>query len=729
MTLHQKPCGLVYGIENPWKAWGMLKAKCSLMLLRDEVDPKHHYRPGELSISGIISATQAKFETKAFKKPPVTPEINQDFHYLPNITLGYNIYENYFSPRKTSDALLDLLSDGQANVPNYSCGRQRNTVAVLEGAETGFSIQITSMFGIYKIPQISYNFVSQILRDKTGFPFFYPMLPAEGFQYSGIVKLLLHFRWTLVGLLAPDNYQGHKFITTVTSMLIRSGICPVISQDFPPALQNIFIDYHAYHQWRQVAVFLYAAEIDSISSGLAILHLVHKRIKDSAAGKVLVIPVLWDVKMVWRRCRERQGLLAVHQKVKDLVLCIDSHFIYNTIWAVARALHAAYVSRSKRTKVGDDKSLETPRLKAWQFHPFLEKSKFYNKSIDGVSLDEKGDLTADLDIVNWLQHNRSITKVMMGSLEKQGSLVFKFMVNPKDAEECRKCPADQHPNNNKTRCIPKIKTFLSYQEKMGFILISVALFLSLITSFVLETFIRFQKTPIVKANNRDLSYILLFCLLFSFFTPFLFIGQPRRITCLLRQMAFSIIFSAAISAVLAKTITVVLAFWATKPGNNVQRWLGKSFANSIILFCSGPQMVLCSIWLSTFPPFPETDMHSQSGEIVLQCNEGADAMFYGALSYMGFLAAICFTVAFLARNLPGAFNEAKLITFSMLVFCSVWVSFVPTYLSTKGKYMVAVQVFSILASNAGLLGCIFIPKCFIIFFRPDLNTKEHLMSK
>ncbi|XP_062992812.1 vomeronasal type-2 receptor 26-like [Elgaria multicarinata webbii] len=483
-----------------------------------------------------------------------------------------------------------------------------------------------------------------------------------------------------------------------------------------------------------------------------------------------------------KTCSGKEELKTLPGTLFEMNMTGHSYNVYNAVYAVAHALHAIYKSRSKPKRLAEREKPAFWNVQPWQLHPFLRSTSFNNNAGDAVHFDVNGELVAGFDVTNWLMFpNGSVVRVKVGRWDPQASPGKMLTINDdeivwhtsfnqvlplsvcndncypgyskkkregekfccydcascsngmisyqKDMDACIKCPEDQYPNKDQTQCIPRVLSYLTYEETLGIILTVLAISFSLITAMVLGTFLKHKDTPIVKANNRNFTYILLISLSLCFLCTLLFIGQPGNMACLIRQIVFGIVFSVALSSILAKTITVVLAFLATKPGSMMRKKIGKRLANSIAFSGSLIQAGICIVWLIISPPFPDVDMHSLDGKIILECNEGSASMFYFVLGYLGSLAIVSFIVAFLARKLPDSFNEAKFITFSMLVFCSVWLSFIPSHLSNKGKYVVAVEIFAILSSSAGLLIFIFFPKCYIIILRPELNNRKQLIRK
>uniref|UniRef100_A0AAY5E8F2 G-protein coupled receptors family 3 profile domain-containing protein n=1 Tax=Electrophorus electricus TaxID=8005 RepID=A0AAY5E8F2_ELEEL len=302
--------------------------------------------------------------------------------------------------------------------------------------------------------------------------------------------------------------------------------------------------------------------------------------------------------------------------------------------------------------------------------------------------------------------------------------------NATDSTECNKCPERFWSSTDQTVCVPMQVEFLSFRDNMGIVLSVLSVAGATLSGTTLAAFFHHRDTPLVRANNSELSFLLLLSLKLCFLCALAFIGQPAPWSCMLRHTLFGISFVVCLACVLSKTVVVLVAFRATLPGSNVMRYFGPLQQRAGILLCTLVQVVVCVLWLVLAPPVPTESAGGELGaRVVLLCAVGSVAGFSLVLGYIGLLASICFIMAFLARKLPDNFNEAKLIAFSMLIFCAVWIAFVPAYVSSPGKYTVAVEVFAILASSYGLLLCIFAPKCYIILLRPEKNIKKNMMAK
>ncbi|XP_064408872.1 extracellular calcium-sensing receptor-like [Latimeria chalumnae] len=828
-------------------------------------------KDGDVIIGGIFPVTQSGFVTdNHFMEKPEPPsckifvlnehrflqamifaieEINQNSNLLPNITLGYSVYNSCYLASRALEGTLWMTTGQDEPVPNYRCASHTPFAAIIGSGLSGTSIAIARLLGLYRYPQISYYAGADILSDKLQFPSFFRTLPRGKVRTISIVRLLVHFGWTWMGILVEDTEFGQLSIQSLNEELVTTNVCIGFTEKVPmiPSTQRInhivdvikkstvnvilIICYESYlvplmeevsrqnitgkiwvatassstskdlfkkHRARTlvgtIGIAFSKAEIPGFRDFLLNLHphtsqnnMLLENFWEDAFGckwpnadtnQIAAANALHeDIKF----CNGRENLNELDIPYLDVSELRIEYNVYNAVYAAAHALHDLHMCKPGEGPFSHGSCASIHDFEPWQILHYVKNVHFKTKRGEEMYFDDEGNPPPVYDIINWhLTPDGNLKYVDVGQVDiskpfgkeltinssafvwnggdteiprsvcsescppgyrkavRQGEPICCFdciqcsegeISNQTDSSDCLECPYDHWSNDRRDKCIPKPIEFLSYKELLGAILSSISLFSSLIPAVILCTFIRYRNTPIVKANNRELSYVLLLALVLCFLCCLIFIGQPMVVTCILRQAVFGIVFALCVTCVLAKTIMVVIAFKATNPDSNLKKWVGPKLPNTIVFVCTLLQVIICIAWLSSSPPFPEQNMKSEPGKIIIECNEGSTVAFWCMLGYMGLLAIISFIVAFLARSLPGSFNEAKFITFSMLVFVCVWLSFIPAYLSTKGKYMVAVEIFAILASSAGLLACIFFPKCYIILLRPDINTRENLIGK
>ncbi|XP_066430962.1 vomeronasal type-2 receptor 26-like [Eleutherodactylus coqui] len=681
--------------------------------------------------------------------------INQNPDILPNFTLGYYFYDTFMYEKLAILYVLHLLSGPDKMIPNYSCTGHGQLAGIIGDRYSSTTIPAAQVFGLYGYPQISYGASDPSLSDRLLYPHVFRMVQNNHIHNMAISELLEHFGWTWVGILVSDDETGEIELQILIKYMRERGIC----------LEDIIKIYRkrdekSYNE-------KYWSLLDVIGNISAIDYFIF----DDDINE-----------------EDTYAQMYTAQHLKQLLLFGVAPRLYSAVEVLAKALHEMFLFIKDEYEENSITGFIHYRRKLQRYIQMMKSSP--DPMRPSYYFNEQGEAVHPYKIINGLHIEEAVHEVEVGNFTPWAVSGEKLYINPQaitwkhtqepsrgsclslqipvsrcsdqcspgsrkktretihsccydcspcsegeisnitDAENCNKCQSDEWPNEKRDRCLPKVLEFISYQnDTIASVFSGVSVFGCLVTGFILRIFISHRDTPIVKANNRNLSYLLLVSIILSFLSIFLFLGRPTDITCRFRETSFGIFFSVAVSSLLAKTVMVCVAFKSTKPGSPWRKWLNVKLPYTIVLLCSSIQVVICVIWLSISPPFQDFDTQSYPGKIIIQCNEGSDVCFYSMLGYMGLLAAVSFVLAFMVRTLPDIFNEAKYITFSMLLFCSVWISMVPAYLSTRGKYMVAVEIFAVIASSTGLLGCVFFPKCFIIMFKYEINRKTDLLGK
>uniref|UniRef100_A0A8C4ZNA9 Olfactory receptor C family, h1 n=1 Tax=Gadus morhua TaxID=8049 RepID=A0A8C4ZNA9_GADMO len=721
-------------------------------------------------------------------------EINNSSSLLPNVTLGYKVFDSCGSIMASMRVAMALLN-GNDTAYGKTCSEMSSIHTVIGASESSSTIIMLRTLGAFQIPVISHFATCACLSDKTKYPTFFRTIPSDYYQSRALAKLVKHFGWTWVGSVRSDNDYGNNGMVAFADAARLEGVCIEYSEtisrlDTREKVARV-VSVIRRGTARVLVAFLAQGEMDILieeavrqnltglqwvgsESWITAGHLATQRntaILTGSLGFTIRKSNISGLKEFFdlenqasdRQCSGSEKLENVGNPYTDVSELRISNNVYKAVYAVAHTIH----NMLNCEKTGDD----TDVLK------YLKVVNFPLKSGERVYFDQNGDPAAMYELVNW-QRNRagepmfvtvgnydaslpnkkqftmnginitwaaeSRESVCSASCLKgfrqatiKGKPVCCFscipcaageISNATDSAECNKCLLQFWSNEDHSLCVPKVVEFLSFEETMGALLTAISLFGTSLTLIVSVVFFHFRHTPLVKASNSELSFLLLFSLTLCFLCSLTFIGSPSDWSCMLRHTAFGITFSMCMSCVLAKTVAVVVAFKAKLPKNTVLQ-CSLPIQRTSVFGCILVQVMVCVLWLTLAPPFPYRNTEQSSEKIILECALGSPIGFWAVLGYIGLLALLCFVLAFLARKLPDNFNEAKFITFSMLIFCAVWITFIPAYVSSPGKFTVAVEIFAILASSFGLLFCIFAPKLYILLLKPERNTKMNMMGK
>ena len=298
---------------------------------------------------------------------------------------------------------------------------------------------------------------------------------------------------------------------------------------------------------------------------------------------------------------------------------------------------------------------------------------------------------------------------------------------------CTKCDPETKSNKGRSRCekLPFIN--ITHSNVYGITITVVASLGLILILFVGGTYIKFFNTPVVKASNREISFLLLFGISALFILAVLELSEPSHSLCTATFFWRYFGLNLCITVLFLKTMRIASVFEVDKVAQLFTPCYKTLTRQGI--FLSGMNLAficLLALWIFLDPPRRNKVIRVDE-YIFLVCkpfdtNLGL-ALFIAVCAYTLIVAFLCTYYAFKARGIPENFNETKYIGFSMYILLLSSLAYYPVLFAFESWYVTIVSCTTTLVTSFGLLGCMFGPRVYNLFFHSQQNTIESVRSQ
>ncbi|XP_030586094.1 taste receptor type 1 member 3-like [Archocentrus centrarchus] len=303
----------------------------------------------------------------------------------------------------------------------------------------------------------------------------------------------------------------------------------------------------------------------------------------------------------------------------------------------------------------------------------------------------------------------------------------------KDDTRCTTCPDRQWSEHRSTNCTDPIFKFFTWNSQDAVIMILIGALLLMCQGSVSVVFLKHRGTPLVMASGGTVSFVALLGLMGACLSLLLFLGEPGNVVCRLQLPFTSIFQTITLSIILSISLQILCVTEFPERAASRLHILRGPASWLFVLICGAVQAGLCGWFVQGEPVLAEyvANMTIDFLESFLSCPVSPLIGFALMQGFNVGMALVSFMCTFMAVKPLHQYNLARDITFSTLIYCVIWVIFIPIYIGNNrpnNKNRSIVHVYFSLASNFGLLAAYYFPKCYLLLRKPDLNTPKHFCT-